>query len=105
MAQKESFIIKVMQGIAVALLLGVIYLNFDMRDFMKYKQPAIDSQQNNYIKDVQKQIFISDSMTSYKVSNANARINDFKDDVAEIKRDITFIKDFIVGKNTNVTQK
>jgi hypothetical protein len=99
MAKQESFLIKLFQGIAVALILGVIYLNLDIRDFMKYKQPLIDTQQNTYIKDVQRQIAISDSMTSYKVSNCNLRINDFKDDVAEMKKDITFIKNFIIGKN------
>lgn len=105
MANKESFIIKVFQGVAVALILGVIYLNVEIRDVIKYKQPIIDTQQNNSIQSCSKAIQQSDSMTSYKMSNINGRVDGFKDDVAEMKQDIKFIKDFIVGKNNNLTQK
>lgn len=98
MSQKETFWVKLLQAVAVTLLLGIMYLNVDMRDFMKYVQPAIDKQQNEWIKQTEKSIATTDSITSYKVKNLNMRDDATSSDVNEIKQDLKEIKQILTAK-------
>jgi hypothetical protein len=102
---KEPLSTKIVQGVITALIIAQLYLTYDFRDFMKFIQPMVNAQQQEYIKDVDKKINCVDSMMSVKVGNLNQRddsqsstVNELKRDVSEIKDDVQFIKNFIIGK-------
>jgi hypothetical protein len=100
---KDTWYTKIGIGVMIALTVGMLYFFVDLRDFIKYKQPERDSRQDQAISNNNTKIQISDSMTCYKISNVNKRQDDTKSDINQIKADIEFIKNFIIGNKNKLT--
>ena len=76
----------------ITILCGwLIYLMVDVRDFIKYKQPATDLQQNTSITFVSDRLNECNAQQNEKNTNVNQRIDQQSDKVNNIERKIDFI--------------
>jgi uncharacterized membrane protein YhiD involved in acid resistance len=100
-AKNESIWTKIGTGVAVAMCVAIIWLVVDMRDFVKYKQPATDQRQDVDIKTISKNVYQIDSMQCEKNKSTQSRINSMQD----IARRLEFKMDILLENNIDAQRK
>ena len=85
----------------ITILVGAsLYFIIDVRDFIKFKQPLKDSQQDFEIKNsfniLNAKINMIDSILNYKNRNVHMRIDGLKDVINEANRKL----DYLIGIKT-----
>lgn len=81
---------------------AILILLMSVRDTQKYIQPQVDKEQNEAISANNRYTKMVDSTIAEKNANLYKYVDntkdDLKDDIQNIKDNVEFIKDFIVGK-------
>jgi hypothetical protein len=77
-----------------ALLIGLIYLQIDIRDFIKYEQPERDSKQDAFIMNVKEYCQNEVEAQRERNTNMNSRIDKSTDESKKFREDLTEIKTY-----------
>lgn len=76
----------------ITLLMGwLIYLMVDVRDFIKYKQPRTDEEQNTSITYLSNRIDECNATQNEKNENVNGRIDQQADKISRMERKLDII--------------
>ena len=97
----RTWITGVAASVSGALLIAAIWLLVDMRDFVKYKQPNKDAEQDRGIVTLQHNFTLSDSMNCAKNKATQSRVDNMQD----VVRTINMKLDVLIDQNHDAKEK